>query len=137
MRGRSTTSVPLVSERIEAAAATPQELLSVRNNPTSGTVANGFGAKTTTRLKSSVTSNQVAGEDDPTEWSDAADAARTAQRRMLLTRNAALVEVLRFDNLDSATQTNAWLLHNGSLKRVEVGAADSGGSGYRLLRIAN
>lgn len=34
-------------------------------------------------------------------------------------------------------ETGLLLLHNGSMKRVTVGAADSGGVGYRLLRVTN
>lgn len=42
-----------------------------------------------------------------------------------------------FDFSDSGTQTNMSIQHNGSLKRVLVGAADSAGTGFRTLRIAN
>lgn len=41
------------------------------------------------------------------------------------------------DGNDSSTVTAMLVSFNGTLKRVEVGAADSGGAGYRLLRITN
>lgn len=48
------------------------------------------------------------------------------------------VEVGRFDSTTaSATLTPLWINYNGTLKQVEVGAADSGGTGFRLLRITN
>jgi hypothetical protein len=48
-------------------------------------------------------------------------------------------EVLRGDADVSAGDTSLWLLdaNSGTMKRVVVGAADSGGSGFRMLRIAN
>ncbi len=46
-------------------------------------------------------------------------------------------EVVQIDAGSSATDTGLLLLHNGTMKRVVVGAADSGGTGYRLLRVAN
>lgn len=45
--------------------------------------------------------------------------------------------VARYDKGDTATQTAMLLMHDGTLKRVEVGASDSGGTGYRILRLIN
>lgn len=40
-------------------------------------------------------------------------------------------------NDNSTTQTAMLVAFNGTLRRVQVGAADSGGTGFRLLRITN
>ena len=37
----------------------------------------------------------------------------------------------------TSTETGLLLLYGGEMKRVSVGAADSGGTGYRMLRITN
>jgi hypothetical protein len=50
---------------------------------------------------------------------------------------ATRVVVAEVDAETSSTQTGLLLLLDGSVKRVVAGAADSGGSGYRLLRVAN
>lgn len=50
------------------------------------------------------------------------------------------IEILaKLDYQMSATETSLWLFDgsDSTLKRVAVGAEDSGGTGYRLLRIAN
>lgn len=51
----------------------------------------------------------------------------------------ALVTAARFDASTTATHTRMliWDVDNGALERVTVGAADSGGAGFKLLRIAN
>lgn len=41
------------------------------------------------------------------------------------------------DNTGGALETSIAIRHNNTFKRVYVGAADSGGSGYRLLRVGN
>lgn len=53
--------------------------------------------------------------------------------------SAAGVEVARFDNNATAGNTRFMLydVDNGTLERVSVGAADSGGTGFKLLRIPN
>jgi hypothetical protein len=33
--------------------------------------------------------------------------------------------------------TGTYIDHSGTMKLIEIGAADSGGTGYRMLRIAN
>lgn len=49
------------------------------------------------------------------------------------------VEVGRFDQSATATHTRllVWDVDNGQLERVTVGAADSGGAGFKVLRIPN
>lgn len=48
-------------------------------------------------------------------------------------------EVGRFDTNSTAGQTRfaLWDVDNGTLERVSVGAADSGGAGFKVLRIPN
>lgn len=48
-----------------------------------------------------------------------------------------MVERVRVDSTTSSTLLPIWINYNGTLKQVQVGAADSGGAGYRLLRITN
>jgi hypothetical protein len=51
----------------------------------------------------------------------------------------AVTEVFRLDKPTTATQTGMmlWDVDNGTLERVTVGAADSGGAGFKVLRIPN
>lgn len=46
-------------------------------------------------------------------------------------------EYFRVSHTASSNETNLWLWDGSTLQKVVVGAADSGGTGYRLLRIAN
>lgn len=46
-------------------------------------------------------------------------------------------EMMHIDVNSSATDTGILLRNDGTMKRVSVGAADSGGTGFRLLRVAN
>jgi hypothetical protein len=48
-------------------------------------------------------------------------------------------EVARFDDSATATHTRFMVydVDNATLERVTVGAGDSGGSGYKVLRIPN
>lgn len=48
-----------------------------------------------------------------------------------------LTEMMKVDGNSSANDTGVLLRADGSLKRVVLGAADSGGVGYRMLRVAN
>jgi hypothetical protein len=95
----------------------------------------GFGAAQRWRLASTDFSLDAAL--DVTDWIDPTDATATARRRIQLIRNGMLGDALVVDGTDSATQTGLLLLHDGTLKRVKVGAADSGGVGQRLLTIDN
>lgn len=54
------------------------------------------------------------------------------------TKNS-LIDIAQFDLSGTAGHTRFLIydVDNGQLERVTVGAADSGGSGYKLLRIAN
>ncbi len=48
-----------------------------------------------------------------------------------------LIERVRINSTLDATLLPLWINHNGTLKQVQVGAADSGGTGFRMLRISN
>lgn len=48
-----------------------------------------------------------------------------------------MTERFRADSTQSATILPIWVNHNGTMKRLELGAVDSGGAGYRMLRITN
>jgi hypothetical protein len=45
--------------------------------------------------------------------------------------------IFQVDSSAATNETPAILLINGSTRRVVVGAADSGGTGFRMLRVAN
>jgi hypothetical protein len=53
--------------------------------------------------------------------------------------NPGSADAFRIDNNSTAGNTRmlVWDVDNGTLERVSVGAADSGGTGYKLLRIPN
>ena len=70
-------------------------------------------------------------------FSDTTHATRTSAAAFTLIKAVAEVTPLAYDTQDSATQTGILVLHNGTQKRVKIGAADSGGTGQRLLTIDN
>jgi hypothetical protein len=117
---------------------TVQALLTVGHN-TSGTPAAGFGGGVKAQLQSSTTADQDAAQ-WAAVWDTATHATRGASLRVYTVQNAgALTERGRFDGSATANDTGFWLwdANSATLKRVVVGVADSGGSGYRLLRVAN
>jgi hypothetical protein len=105
------------------------------SHTTSGTPALGFAVRAQMLLESTTEERQAFIQQ--ADWTDATDATRTSRLRLYLARNGALAEAMRLDALDSTVITNLMVLYNGTLTRVAVGAADSGGTGYRALRIAN
>lgn len=73
-------------------------------------------------------------------WTTATHASRTAKWQFQLVGNAAaLATVAEFDMSTTAGDTRFLIydVDNGTLERVTVGAADSGGTGFKLLRIPN
>lgn len=54
---------------------------------------------------------------------------------------SSVVESMRIERLPAASKTGFWLISNNGtttqMQQVELGAADSGGTGYRMLRVAN
>lgn len=103
-----------------------------------GTPAAGFGAGLKFTLKSSTTADQDAAR-LVALWDVATHASRSAALQILISNSSGEVNAATFD--DDATAGNTRLLlydvDNGQLERVSVGAADSGGTGYKVLRIAN
>lgn len=106
----------------------------------SGTAAAGFGVRQLFQLESSTTDDQDAAAIDVI-WSTATHASRTAYMSILLTIGAAaLAEVARFDKGGGTAGNTGMMLYdvdNNTVERVSVGAADSGGTGYKVLRIPN
>lgn len=73
-------------------------------------------------------------------WSTATHASRTSYLAAYTVNNAgSLAARMQLDAGNGADSTGLllWDVNSGALKRVEVGAADTGGTGYRVLRIAN
>ena len=63
----------------------------------------------------------------------------TGEMRLWAKTSSGSLNIARFDAnaVAGAGETGLLLLENGAMKRVTCGAADSGGSGYKLLRITN
>lgn len=74
-----------------------------------------------------------------TDWTTATHASRTSRMRFFGVISAIDIELARFDANCAAGETGLWLYDkdNNTMERVTVGAADSGGSGYKVLRIPN
>lgn len=89
-------------------------------------------------VDSSTTADQQAGYIG-TDWTDTTHATRTSRMRFFGVLSAADLELAQFDPDCAAGETSLWLYDkdNDTLERVTVGAADSGGSGYKALRIPN
>lgn len=122
----------------DATTNTAPTVVTIGHN-SSGTPAAGFGGGVLIQLKSSTNTDQDASRSG-TRWTTATHASRTAEAFVQVVTNAgSLADVAKFDGSATANDTGLWLwdANSTSLKRVVVGAADSGGVGYRLLRIAN
>lgn len=126
----------------DAATSAVSELSRVDHN-TTGTAAAGYGTRLLYRLESSTTQNQNAIALE-SAWTVATHATRTSEYRIYSVTNAgALAEVARFDGGGGATPAAAntglmiWDVDNNTLERVTVGAAGSGGVGFKVLRIPN
>jgi hypothetical protein len=112
--------------------------LTFRHN-SSGTPAANFGITHTWQLQSSTTANQGAAV-QKAYWVDATHASRTSRFTIQTTYNAvAGVDTIAAGRTGVADSTGLWLYDESaaSLKQVTRGAADSGGAGFRLLRVAN
>lgn len=126
----------------DAATSAVSEIFRIDHN-TTGTAAAGYGTRLLNRLESSTTTNQNAIALE-SAWTVAAHATRTSEYRIYSVTNAgALAEVARFDGGGGATPAAAntglmvWDVDNNTLERVTVGAAGSGGVGFKVLRIPN
>lgn len=104
-----------------------------------GTPGNGFGGQLSLQLESSTTEKQDAAAINWV-WADATHTTRTAKFQFQLVGNAAaLATVAEFD-MDTTAGNTRFLIYdvdNATLERVSVGAADSGGGGFKVLRIPN
>ena len=102
------------------------------NNGTSDTyirsIATGTGAGQAIQFRSTLVGGTAANA-PRAEW--------FVPRFSILDNDGTMPEQFRVEKTAVATETPLLLLHNGTLKRVEVGDTDSGGTGYRQLRIAN
>lgn len=104
-----------------------------------GTPAAGIGIALLLNLNSSTTADQQAAR-FLAAWTTATHASRTARASIEVEHNAAgLVEVARFMKEVGAGLTGFWLwdADNNQLEQVSVGAADSGGAGFKVLRLPN
>jgi len=113
--------------------------LTVGHQKSSGTPAAGMGSGTLYRIDSSTTADQDAAQ-VAAVWTVATHASRTAEFQINVVNNAAaLANSAKFDLSSTANDTGFWLYdaNSGTVKRVVVGASDSGGTGFRLLRITN
>jgi hypothetical protein len=106
---------------------------------TSGTPANGIGVGMQFEVETSANNNEIGA----TIEAVASDVTSTSEDFYLslktMIAGAAATEVARFDGSTTAGDTRFLIydVDNGTLERVTVGAADSGGTGYKLLRIPN
>jgi hypothetical protein len=134
--GTSSAGVTLHLSKASALTNAVQEILRIDHN-TSGTPAAGYGARLLYRLESSTTADQDAVALDAI-WNVATHASRSAYLSIKV-GSTSLAEVARFDKPTTATQTSLLLfdVDNNTVERVTVGAADSGGTGFKLLRIPN
>lgn len=93
----------------------------------------------TWKLKTSTTAEQDAAS-IVASWTDTTHASRTAVLAIQIVSNAAaLSTVAEFDVPVTAGDTalSIYDLDNATLERVSIGAADSGGTGFKVLRIPN
>jgi len=134
----ASTGTPLQA-RMNANLTNTVAIVEKVTHDSSGTPAAGFGAALKFLLKTTTTNGQDASQ-VASLWTDATHASRTAALTFQTVNNAgALAERARFDAGNGANTTGflLWDVNAGATKRVEVGAVDSGGAGYRMLRVAN
>jgi hypothetical protein len=135
--GGASATVEAVFMRKTTALTTSRTPILRLDHFSSATPAAGFGSDINLSLKSSTTASQEAAQLSAL-WTDPTHATRSSAVSVSLVKaGAALSEAMRLDTAGSATQTGLLLLYGGTLKRVKVGAADSGGTGQRLLTIDN
>lgn len=106
---------------------------------TSGTPANGIGTGLEFEVETSAGNNEVGAAIDAVA-SDVTSGGEDFQLDMrVMVAGATAAVVGRFDASVTAGETRFMIydVDNGTLERVSVGAADSGGAGYKVLRIPN
>lgn len=104
----------------------------------SGTPAANFGTGLVFQGESSTTATQDMAKLQSL-WDDATHATRSAALQILISNNGGDVTAAKFDDDGTAGNTRflVWDVDNGQLERVSVGIADSGGVGFKVLRIPN
>jgi hypothetical protein len=133
-----TMTIPTTVTVTDAVTNTASSVYNANHN-TSGTPAANYGSTFDWRLQSSTTSNQNAAS-ERVYWVDATHASRISRYAVQTVYNAgALADTIAAGRTGVADSTGLWLYDEtaGSLKQVTRGAADSGGAGFRLLRVAN
>lgn len=133
------STVALAQYYLNADDTSTPALHSVFAVNSNGTAAAGFGGQLLFQAESSTTNNQDAAAMNWV-WTDATHASRTAKLQFQLVGNAAaLATVAEFDMDTTAGNTRLLIydVDNATLERVSVGASDSGGTGFKVLRIPN
>lgn len=95
--------------------------------------AHGFGATVLSTAAKALLAFKAA-----ENWTDSAQGT-SASLELTPTGSTTRAEIARFDMSTTATHTRFMIydVDNGTLERVTVGAADSGGAGFKVLRIPN
>jgi hypothetical protein len=130
--------LPQWGQITSATTNTAIEAFRVRGLST-GTPATNFGAFFSWQLQSSTTQNLEAAT-ERAYWSDATHASRTSRFAIQTVYNAgSAADTIAAGRTGVADSTGLWLYDESaaSLKQVTRGAADSGGAGFRMLRVAN
>lgn len=109
------------------------------SHTTSGTPANGIGVGLELEVETSAGNNEVGATIEAVANDVTAGSEDFELRLKVMIAGAAASEVARFDGSTTATHTRFMIydVDNGTLERVTVGAADSGGAGFKVLRIPN
>jgi hypothetical protein len=129
--GLSTGNTDLVTNDVALGLAVIHE--------TPGTPTTGFGVGITFQGSSTTTLNRIMGSYRVT-WTDSTDATRTSQATIAVVQAGATeAGVAIFDKSGTANNTGLqlWDASAGAIVRVSRGASDSGGTGFRLLRVPN
>ena len=113
------------------------DILSIAHNA-SGTPTAGLGTGMVFKGKSSTTSNSDMAKLQAL-WDVATHASRSAALQILISGSGGDSTAAKFDDDGTAGNTRflVYDVDNAQLERVSVGAADSGGAGFKVLRIAN
>lgn len=123
---------------VEDAVTNATTNVAIFGHNSSGTPAAGYGTDVLFQGKSSTDADQNMAR-LAALWDVATHASKSAALRVLIFGSGGEVDAAKFD--DDATAGNTRLLlydvDNGQLERVSVGIADSGGAGFKCLRIAN
>jgi hypothetical protein len=128
-----------ITATVSDAATNTISLVGDYRHNTSGTPTNGFGLQQVFRAQTS-TAADTSAVIEAYYWVNATHASRTSRWLLQTVYNAgSLTSTLAGGRTGAADSTALWLYDEtaASLKQVTRGAADSGGAGFRLLRVAN